>query len=63
MAPDRDWQKTVLEPGNGKDFPEVNDKVTIAYTGWIKDASSTSDFCKGRELATTSSGLSGRLDH
>ena len=32
-------QKTSLSPGNGADFPQSGDTVTMEYTGWLFDAS------------------------
>jgi FK506-binding protein 1 len=32
--------KTILKEGNGP-VPKVGDKVTIAYTGYLKDTSAT----------------------
>ena len=31
--------KTVLREGNGSDRPQIGDKVTMEYTGWLYDPS------------------------
>ena len=31
--------RTILSPGNGKDFPKKGDEVTIEYTGNLYDSS------------------------
>jgi FK506-binding protein 1 len=42
------WAKTLLRAGNGADYPRVGDKVSIAYTGWLRDPSNA-DHHKGKE--------------
>lgn len=46
---DQGWAKTVLKPGNGQDYPRVGDKVSIAYTGWLRDTANANDHEKGTE--------------
>jgi hypothetical protein len=40
--------KTVLRDGNGRDLPGKGDKVSIAYTGYLRDVNNE-DFEKGTE--------------
>ena len=32
-------EKTLRSEGNGKDYPEKGDTVTMEYTGWLYDTS------------------------
>jgi len=50
---ERGWTKQTLRPGNGVNFPRKGDTVSIAYTGWIRDLSNISDFCKGKQFDTS----------
>ena len=47
-------EKKTVRQGNGADYPEKGDEVTIEYTGWLYDQSKASNQNRGKQFVTSS---------
>ena len=46
------YTKKVLKAGNGTDYPNAGDTVSIAYTGNLYDQAQSSNHCRGTEYGS-----------
>ncbi|EXJ90371.1 peptidylprolyl isomerase [Capronia coronata CBS 617.96] len=44
------FEKRLISPGNGVDYPKVGDEVTIEYTGWLYDPTNPGNGNKGTQF-------------
>ncbi|EXJ80837.1 peptidylprolyl isomerase [Capronia epimyces CBS 606.96] len=44
------FERKVITPGNGVDYPQTGDQVTIEYTGWLFDPSKAANGFKGTQF-------------